>query len=307
MTTRYGFPFYPTPTIGDKQVTATKTYTWNGIVWRIETASNTATSIVSPELQVTSSTVSLSTITGALTVVGGVGIGGDLHIGGLIYSNGVPALTTASFNLSSGPDGGVDIGIDVTATDPISGLHTITINNQSTLETVTGRGSSSTHIIRLTNNTTSTDIYTGALVVAGGVGIAGRVNTESIQIADTVFDSTESFSSTFSPSVIDSYHLSAYRSSKYFIQISEPNIDQGGYESRFHAVEIVLTAKNDGTPYMTQYGQVTTGGELGTFSAESSGTAPDIVISLIFTPNPAGPREHGSLKTIKVLRTAMVA
>jgi len=304
MTTRYGFPFYPTPTVGDKQVTATKTYTWNGRVWRIETASNTATSIVSPELQVTSSTNSVSTNTGALVIAGGVGIAGDVHIGGVIYSGGVPALTTASFNLTAAD--GVDIDIRQ-ATDPLSGFDTLIFDNTSTLQTVTGRGAITSHAITISNATVSTDISTGALIVAGGVGIGGRVNTESIQIADTVFDSTESFSSNFLPSTIDSYYLSDYRSSKYFIQISEPNINQGGYESRFHAVEIVLTAKNDGTPYMTQYGQITTGGELGTFSAESSGTAPNILISLIFTPNPAGPSEHGSLKTIKVLRTAMVA
>jgi len=304
MTTRYGFPFYPTPAVGDKQVTATKTYTWNGIVWRIDTASTTATSVIAPILAVTSSTNSVSTNTGALIVSGGVGIAGDVHIGGVIYSGGVPALTTASFNLTAAD--GVDIDIRQ-ETDPLSGFDTLIFNNTSTLETVTGRGAITSHAIRISDGTVSTDINTGALVVAGGVGIGGRVNTESIQIADTVFDSTESFSSNFLSSTIDSYQLSDYRSSKYFIQISEPSVDQGGYESRFHAVEIVLTAKNDGTPYMTQYGQVTTGGELGTFSAESSGTAPNILISLIFTPNPAGPNEHGSLKTIKVLRTAMVA
>lgn len=278
---------------------STKSYIWSAaqVAWLIYVAESTATNIVSPLITVTSNTNSISTDTGALIVRGGVGIGGDVHIGGIIYSGGVPALTTSSFNISDGPDGGTDINIQHVV-DPLSGTSTILINNISTLDTVTGRGATTTHAITITDSTTSTNVTSGALIVSGGVGIAGRVNTESIQIADTVFDSTDTYVNSTDEYTVDSYFLSQYRSSKYFIQIDEG----GDPDSKFQAVEIVLTAKNDGTPYMTQYGQVTTNGELGTFGAKGETTGTDILISLTFTAFDAIKN-----KRIKVLRTAMTS
>jgi len=281
-----------------------KTYQWSSSqgAWLIYTSQTTSTSVITPNVTITSSTVSISTITGALTVTGGVGIGGDVHIGGILYTNGVPALTTASFNLSAGPDGGVDINIS-NVIDPVSGLPTIQFNNISTLESVTGRGATTPNIIQITNGTTSTSVFSGALVVTGGVGIGGRLNTESIQIADTVFDSTDTYVNDLSEYTIDSYLLSQYRSSKYFIQVSEGT----GYSNtepnlNYQAVEIILTAKNDGTPYMTQYGYVTTGAELGTFGAIGESTGTDILISLTFKAASSSPVKH-----VKVLRTAMIS
>jgi len=283
---------------------STKTYQWSSSqgAWLIYNVQTTSTTVVSPNVSITSGTNSISTITGALTVIGGVGIGGDVHIGGVLYTNGVPVITTASFNLSAGPDGGVDINIS-NVIDPISGLATIKFDNISTLETVTGRGATTPNIIRITNGTTSTSNGTGALVVNGGVGVGGRLNTESIQIADTVFDSTDTYVNTLNEYTIDSYLLSQYRSSKYFIQVSEGT----GYSNtepnlNFQAVEIILTAKNDGTPYMTQYGYVTTGAELGTFGAKGESTGTDILISLTFKAASSSPIKH-----VKVLRTAMIS
>ena len=294
MTTTSGFPFPPSPQIGDIHNTPTKSYTWNGFSWVIRSSQTTATSIVSPSGSFNSTTNSVSTTTGALVIAGGVGIGGDVHVGGMIYANGVPFITTASFNISDGPDGGTDINIQH-YTDILTGTSTILINNISTLETVTGRGNTTPYAITITNATSSTDVNSGALIVAGGIGIAGRVNTESIQIADTIFDSTYTFvpNNNASERTIDSYYLSQYRSSKYFIQISEST-------SSFHICEITLTAKNDGTTYMTQYGQVTTDGELGTFDAKGEVSGNTYLISLTFTP-----KNTGLYKTIKVLRTAM--
>ena len=294
-----GFPTTPYDGQIYTPVGGTKTYQWSASqgAWLIYKAQTTATNIVSPLIEVTSSTNSISTDTGALIVRGGVGIGGDVHIGGILYTGGVPALTTSSFNISDGPDGGTDINI-THVSDPLSGTSTILINNISTLETVTGRGAITTHIITIDNITTSTNVNTGALIVTGGVGIAGRVNTESIQIADTVFDSTDTYVNSLNEYTVDSYYLSQYRSSKYFIQIDE-GMD---IDSRSQAVEIILTAKNDGTPYMTQYGQVTTNGELGTFGAKGESVGSDILISLTFTAF-----DNLKNKSIKVLRTAMTS
>ena len=46
-----------------------------------------------------------------------------------------------------------------------------------TLQTVTGRGSSTDKAISITNATVSTTVGTGALIVTGGVGIGGALNT----------------------------------------------------------------------------------------------------------------------------------
>ena len=294
-----GFPTTPYDTELYTPPGSSKTYRWSAAqgAWLIQVALSTSTNIVSPLVEITSSTNSISTNTGALIVSGGVGIAGDVHIGGILYTGGVPALTTSSFNISDGPDGGTDINI-THVTDTLSGTSTILINNISTLDTVTGRGAVTTNIITINNATTSTNVNTGALIVTGGVGIAGRVNTESIQIADTVFDSTDTYVNSTNEYTVDSYYLSKYRSSKYFIQIDE-GMD---IDSRFQAVEIILTAKNDGTPYMTQYGQVTTNGELGTFGAKGESAGDDILISLTFTAF-----DNLKNKSIKVLRTAMTS
>jgi len=297
-TSSLGFPIPPVRVNGYLYTPpgSSKTYKWSDPTgaWIIQTAQNTATSVVSPLVIITSATNSISTETGALVVKGGVGIGGDVHIGGILFTNDVPVLTATSFNISDGPDGGVDTNI-VHVVDPVSHTSTILINNISTLDTVTSRGAVSSHVITITNATSSTSVSSGALVVTGGVGIAGRVNTESIQIADTVFDSTDTFVNSTDEYVVDSYLLSQYTSSKYFIQISD------GTNS--HAVEMILTASSDGTPYMTQYGQVTTAGELGTFSATGESTSGgDILISLTFRTTIFPPT-----KRIKVLRTAMTS
>jgi len=273
---------------------STKTYVWNGNAWLISTAQTTATSIAAQVGKITSTTNSLSTTTGAFVVAGGVGIGGDLRVGGLVYSGGVPALTTASFNLSIG-EGGVDIDI-VSTRDPLSNYDTLQFNNISTLETVTSRGASTTHAIRISDSTESTATGYGALIVNGGVSIAKRINAESIKIADTVLDSTRTAINTTDSWDIDSYLLSQFRSAKYLIQVVDNDTP-----FRVYSCEANLTAKNDGTPYITVYGEVTSNGSLGTVSAASTPSGGDTLIRLIFTPI------DSNLKIVRVLRTAMTA
>lgn len=279
---------------------STKTYQWVDPpgVWLIQSAQTTATSVIATTVVASSTTNAISTTTGALVVTGGVGIGGDVYIGGMLYTNGVPYLTTSSFNISDGPDGGTDINIQHYVST-LTGTSTILINNISTLQSVTSRGATTSEIIHLTNSTNSTGTNNGALIVSGGVGIAGRVNTESIKIADTVFDSTKTIVDTVTEHIIDTYLLSEFRSSKYFIQVAESSAYTAN--PRFESLEINLIAKDDGTPYLTQYGQVTTNGELGTFSARGDVVGSDIAISLTYIPNDT------ERKTIKVLRTAMVS
>jgi hypothetical protein len=155
-----------------------------------------------------------STTTGDLIVKGGVGIGGDLWLGGILYSSGAPVLTTASFSISA------QDGQDIDIVDLGGGI--LTFNNISTLQSVTGRGNSTTNVVVFNNTTNSTSTNSGAVLIKGGLGVGGRINSESISIADNVFDSTVTLiSSTSSWTTIDNFLFSQYRSAKYLIQIDE--------------------------------------------------------------------------------------
>ena len=244
------------------------------------------TNLIATAATITGVTQSVSTDTGALVVAGGVGIGGDLYVGGTFYAGGLPVLTTASFNNS--PADGQDIDI----VDLGGGI--LQINDIATLQSVTNRGKTSTNIISLTNQTESVSTTTGALVIKGGLGVGKRINCESIKIADTVFDSTEVLVNTLVTVTVDSYSVTEFRSAKYLVQI-----DSGaGIGAHFQVVEILLLADNAGTVYATEYGLVTSHGELGTFSADLQ---MDNIVRLYFTPLLA------TNKIIYVLRTGMAA
>lgn len=237
-------------------------------------------------LFVTSTTNSISTQSGALQVVGGVGVGGDMYIGGVLYAGGGTVLTTSTFNAQLNQ--GDDIRLDV-----ITATNVVIINNTSTLQSVTTRGSTTTQKITILNTTQSTSTITGAIVVSGGVGIGGRLNAESVRIADSVFDSTQTLVNTTSSTIIDTFSITDFRSAKYLIQIDEGT----GAGADFELIEILLVGDNNGTVYATEYGVVTSNGYLGDFNAEFTGTT----VSLYFTAYAA------TNKTVKVLRTGMAA
>jgi hypothetical protein len=288
--------FPPNPNPGDKWTVGTKTYRWSGSAWLVATQNNITSSII----VITSTTNATSTITGALIVAGGVGLGGDLYIGGTIYAGSVPVLTTSS--LGGSVFGGNDITITSTGTSSTTYLR---FDNTSTLQTVTNRGHTTTNALFFSNTTESTTTNTGALVVAGGIGVGKRVNCESLRIQDSVFDSTMVEVNTTASTVIDSYLLTDFRAAKYFVQIaSGGGADHTATTATFQAVELLLVADNTGAVYATEYGLVVTGGvgvggALGTFQADLS--VIDHTVRLYFNPTAA------TNKTIKVLRTGMAA
>jgi hypothetical protein len=136
---------------------------------------------------ISTTTDATSTNSGALQVVGGVGIGGNLYVGGSItavttsYVGGAVIITSATLNSYLQGTGVTSIraGTD-TAVTTSSGL--VIIWNTSTLQTITGRGATTTNAISITSTATSTGTNTGALTVAGGVGIGG-----SLYVANTSF------------------------------------------------------------------------------------------------------------------------
>jgi|688.fasta_scaffold00326_4 hypothetical protein len=237
-------------------------------------------------LYVTSGIPSTNTSSGALVVTGGAAISGDLYLGGILYSGGQPVLTSSTF--AEGFQDGDDIDIVTESTGTMTYL---IINNISTLQSVTDRGNSTTNIIKVLNTTNSTTTDTGALIVSGGIGLGGRLNAESIQIADAVLDSTKTLVNTDDPTIIDSYNTQQYRGAKYLIQIDEGT----GSGADFELIEILLVADNNGNVFATEYGVVTSNGYLGNFDTEFVGG----VVNLYFTANTA------TNKTIKVLRTGI--
>lgn len=279
---------FPTdPQVGDTYTIGGTTYEWSGDAWLIRTQTAfSATNLTVETLYVTSTTnVDFpwpGYLTGSVRIEGGVSIAKDLFLGGTLYSGGSPVLTTSSFG------GSVENGVDI---DIVESTGTLVWNNISTLQTVTGRGSSTNIVVRFTNPVESTGTTTGAVVVTGGLGVGKRINCESLRVTDTVFDSTQTLVNTTSTTAIDTYSLTQFRSAKYLIQI-----DEGiGVNADFELREILLVADNNSRVWATEYGVVTSNGDLGQFEADMVGNT----VTLYFTAYAA------TNKTIKVLRTGM--
>jgi hypothetical protein len=258
------------------------------------TFSNTLNSLV---VSGTASPTQLDTGTAALKVAGGVSIGGDLWLGGQLFSQGSPVLTTATFGAV------ISAGQDITISF-VTGTNYIQVNDVATLQTVTGRGSTTSNRINITNTVSSTSTTTGALVVKGGVGIGGdvnvwgRVSAESVRVMDAIFDSTKTSISSQSITAIDQYRLSDYRTAKYLVQIDEGT----GASADFQSSEISLLATNTGTVYLTEYGKISSKGNvyLGNFTAAVENIGGSDFVRLFFQADQA------TSKVISVLRISMV-
>lgn len=229
----------------------------------------------------------VSTNTGDLIVTGGVGVGGNLWIGGTLFSGGAPVLTTASFNNTI-----VD-GLDIDIVDVGGGV--LEFNNTSTLQSVTTRGNSTNNQIFLTNPSASTSTQSGALIVTGGIGIGGRLNAESIKIADSIFDSTVQTINSTLATLIDEFSFDNFRSAKYLVQVDEGTSST----HRCQVTELLTLVSNTGSVIVTEYGSIVTDTDLGNFDAMVTSVGAETFVRLYFLAVDATP------KTVKVLRTAM--
>lgn len=284
------FIFAGTDTAISSNVTTTSTtYTiWNTSTFQTVTnRGNSTTNIIS----FLNTTNSANTTTGAVIVSGGIGVVKDVYIGGVInIANtstmvGAEILTTATFRRLF--TAGTDINITNSTTD-IS----LVFSNTSTLQSVTNRGSTTTNIVHFSNTANSTSTTTGAVVVAGGMGVGGRIYAESLQITDAIIDSTQISINTVSTTEIDRYPADQYRTAKYLIQVDEGM----GAGANFESVELMLLVNNTQQVFATEYGAVRTADALGDFAADVQN---DNFVRLYYTAyNPTN-------KIIKVLRTAM--
>jgi hypothetical protein len=111
-------------------------------------------------------TASSSPTTGALTVAGGVGIGGAINAGGNVSAGNAPAWASSAWPFS------VKL-----AADTVLGLSN-SVAGAANLSVINAVGSSY-QTLNLPSTIASTSPTTGALTVAGGVGISGAVFASS--------------------------------------------------------------------------------------------------------------------------------
>jgi hypothetical protein len=165
------------------------------------------------KVTINSDTVSSSAITGALVVGGGVGVSGAINASGTITGSVLSSSqsvgseggqidlalaasnTTLSGNVSidvyqnrlrifenGGSNRGVYIDLTATANSVGTNLIQSAASEADTLETVVGRGATSTNAITISNSTEASNRTSGALIVSGGIGVAKRINTLNLTI-----------------------------------------------------------------------------------------------------------------------------
>ncbi len=283
------------------------------------------------DLIVSSSTVSTSTSTGALTITGGVGIGGSLFTGtsspdsisGVVLNNGVitsgswsaTAITaryggTGNTNYTLGDllvgagstfiklpvgingyvlsaDSSRPSGIGWTSVSAVTVSPTVPSSPKNAdlwfnsedggllvyyqdtdtsqwVEIALGSGVDLTQSVHITNTTDSTSTSTGALIVDGGVGVAGTVFASSFSV-NGVYDQVSSTlvtSATTANQVALTLDASSFRTAKMFVQVTSG--------SNYHSQEILMV--HDGSQvYMTEYAMVNTGAIGSTFDGDISG------------------------------------
>lgn len=105
-----------------------------------------------------------STGTLTLTSLGVSSVAGSTYLGVSASTGSVTFTNLGVQTLTAGTD---------TSVSAATGL--VTVWNNSTLQTITTRGSASSNAIQITNSTLATSVSTGALVVSGGVGIGGAL------------------------------------------------------------------------------------------------------------------------------------
>ena len=154
--------------------TAVNTNTGYVTVWNTSTLQSvtnkgaTSTQIIT----ISNTASSVNTTSGALIVSGGIGVGGNLNVGGSLTTNGLQVLTSASIAGSAVTS--IRAGTDTVVSNTASGI--VYIWNNSTLQSVTLRGSTSPYSLSITSSTQSNSTNTGALTITGGLGVGLNLN-----------------------------------------------------------------------------------------------------------------------------------
>jgi hypothetical protein len=307
----------------DTALTLTGANTGTVTVWNTSTLQSiTQRGATTPYgISITSATNATSTGTGALQVAGGLGISRDLWLGGSFVRSGAisaNAWGTSGIAVNSIASTYTDLtgtGAIATATIHSFGIPTITSGNTPTYAdaanlyiagapVASGAGVTITNPwalyvnsgnVKIAATTVNNATNNGALVVSGGVGIAGNLTAGGYVQAGTAAtgspvigfasnnltvasytSSALNAASTSSVQNLDVWSTSTYRSARYSIEL----VDTGYTPNRIHFTEIVLIHDGAANVYKSEYGVVTNLGELGTFDATVTGSG----IQLTFQP-----------------------
>lgn len=184
----------------------------------------------------------------------------------------------------------ISSGTDISLTSTGTGRYTI--NDTSTLQSVTGRGNTTSNAINITNTTESTNTTTGALKVVGGVGVGGNINAGgTVGFGPAAQAASYSSVSTNTAALInlDSYVAADYRTAKYVVQVVDG--------TKVQATELLVF--HDGTDaYIVRYAIGYSQEEMGDWDATLSGGT----VTLQFTPT-----YNPTALTVKTLRTVISA
>lgn len=223
-------------------------------------------------------------------------------------SSGVLALnqnTSGSNNVAIGSLSGIGIGIITNASGSnntfigyqtgatVDGLTNstaigngahITLNNQVVI------GNNLVTVTQLNGNVligTSINSHNSALMVDGVIETSSGVRFPdgSILTSATPGILTVTTISNTAKTAIDTFGVTAYRSAKYLVQITN--------SIRYHVIELLLI-HDGGTVYLAQYGEIFTNMSLGSFDATITAGS----VNLYFTP-------VYSLTTVKTLRQSV--
>jgi hypothetical protein len=118
--------------------------------------------------------ISSTTGTVTLTHLGVNTVAGSTYIGVSASTGSVQITNLGVQTLTAGTD---------TSVSTATGL--ITVWNNSTLQSITSRGSATSNAIQITNATQATSVSTGALVVTGGVAIGGDLRVGGSAVITT--------------------------------------------------------------------------------------------------------------------------
>lgn len=263
-------------------------------------------------LHVLSTETSTTTDSGALTVAGGVGVAKDVVIGGTITRTGQVTkdainslgaglvLSSATYidNLTTGSP--IDLAIHSIGRPTIQGVLNPTWTNAATLyidnepQFTGGADATNKWALNVKNGkvrigstaVNAGNTSSGALQVAGGVGVGGNltaggtVKATDFLVTDNKISSAGVTGKSDDTAVtIDTYVGNEFTSAKYLVQVVDL-----GTPNKFHVVELMVTYDGAGSTsgvYISQYGIITNTGELGTFDVTYNAGN----INVIFTPN----------------------
>lgn len=127
------FPLNPIP--GQTYVLGSITYQWNGSAW----------------LKTNQGNINATTVSATNILINGAPVATTATVMAILLNNVLP---------------GADISV-------ASGADTITVGNTSTLQTVTGRGHTTTNIVHIANTSNAISLNSAALVIDGGASVGG--------------------------------------------------------------------------------------------------------------------------------------